>query len=177
MITNGGWAPAHQPHWCNTYQDIIGTVGAPDQDTIIAQNINLKCSCSAIIFSAQKKSLPAIKRSTWIICETCNWQNFWLKSNKTRGQIKIKLVECRQICWLFILTIASSFMQGYVSQLRKCKKRENILKISFFLNHTRMSILFRSKQRVPNNYKWGPWCLSWNFILEIRLPAREAVSQ
>ena len=64
MITNGGWAPAHQPHWCNTYQDIIGTVGAPDQDTIIAQNINLKYSCPAIIFSAQKKSLPAIKRST-----------------------------------------------------------------------------------------------------------------
>ena len=33
MITNGGGQ--QQPHWCNTFQDIIGTVGAPDQDTIM----------------------------------------------------------------------------------------------------------------------------------------------
>ena len=73
MITNGGGQ--QQPHWCNTFQDIIGTVGAPDQETIMG-------------------NMSIIGISIMIIFKYYWYEYYWCRSTRPRHHYGHKNLKC-----------------------------------------------------------------------------------
>ena len=84
----------------------------------------------------QKKSLAIIKSSTWIICGTCNWQNFWPKSNKTPAQM----------CWVFLYWPLLQVLY----RVEKMFKKKTVLNFLLSdshpnINHVLVKVLWKSR--------------------------------